>query len=517
MKPEELGFWNWAQRDPDRIALFDTEEKIVTFGELLSACNRVANGLRKHGLETGDGVAVVMPNCPAFYEIFLAALQTGLYFTPINHYLAAGEMAYVIKDSEAKALFVHENYGSKVRKAVTQAHLSNRSCFAIGEIPDFQSFAEFKAGYSDALPDNRTAGISMVYTSGTTGKPKGVKQPLPDEPPEGAKSTRVQIGEIIDWHVGDGVYLLNGPLHHSAPIGFSTLALHMGHTVIMTDKWEAEDVLRLIDKYKVTNIQMVPIHFHRLLKLSEEVRSRYDVSSIKSVLHSASPCPKNVKMAMIDWWGPVIYEQYGGTEGGFTFCNSKEWLAKPGTVGKPWPGTEIKILDDNNNELPPCEVGAVYAKTSLGPPTYFKDKEKTDSARWGDFFTIGEMGYLDEDGWLFLVDRKSDMLVSGGVNIYPAEIEAVLMQHPKIRDAAVIGVPNEEWGEEVKAILEMEPGFESGEEVINEVLVFCRENLAGYKIPRSVEFMDELPRGPNGKLYKRQLREKYWQGHEKRI
>ena len=512
-----LGFWPWAALEPDRLALVDPAERRVSFGALHSACNRVANGLRAMGLRRGDGIAVILPNCVEFYEVFLAALQTGLYFTPINHFLTAREGAYVLADCEAKVLVSHSQFAETTHGVLAESGFEAGSCLAVGDVDGLRSYAQFKTQHSATPPADRSAGTNMVYTSGTTGKPKGVRSPLPAGVPESPTAIRAAMGEMIGWKSGDGVYLLNGPLHHSAPIAFSTLALHLGHTVVMTDQWDAERVLALIDRYRVTNTQMVPIHFHRLVKLPEAVKRRHDVSSVRSILHSAAPCPVPVKREVIEWFGPVVYEYYGGTEGGVTHCNSQEWLGKPGTVGQPWPGVEISILDDEMNPLPATEVGAVYFKTPNGPPEYFKDPVKSESARHRDFFTLGEMGYLDEDGWLFLVDRKSDMLVSGGVNIYPAEIEAVLLQHPKVQDAAVFGVPNEEWGEEVKAVLEPVAAVEDGAPLAQEVLGFCQDKLARYKLPRSIEFIDEMPRGPNGKLYKRQLREPYWQGRQKKI
>ncbi len=514
---EGIGFWPWAIRDPHRLALVDPAERQVTFGELHAACNRVANGLLGMGLKPGDGIAVILPNCAEFYEILLAASQIGLYFTPINHFLVASEVAYVLADCEARVLFSHEQYAEATLGALAEAGFSREHCFAVGEIEGVRSYADFKSAHSTSPPADRTAGATMVYTSGTTGKPKGVRRPLPSGSPEEGAASQSLTGEGVGWKPGDAVYLLNGPLHHSAPVGFSSLALHMGHTVVMTEKWEAESVLRLIDKYRVTNTQMVPIHFHRMVKLREEVKRRYDVSSVRSILHSAAPCPVPVKRAIIDWFGPVVHEYYGGTEGGVSRCDSEQWLTKPGTVGKPWPGVEISILDDEMNPRPAGEVGAVYFKTPGGPPEYFKDASKSESVRHGEFFTLGEMGYVDEDGWLFLVDRKSDMLVSGGVNVYPAEIETVLLEHPKVHDAAVFGVPNEEWGEEVKAVLEPTAGVQAGQQLADEVLEYCRTRLARYKLPRSIDFIDEMPRGANGKLYKRKLRETYWEGRERKI
>ena len=504
-----IGFWDWATRDPERVALINPDGEWTTYRELLASSRCVAHGLIEQGLKAGDSVATVLPNCVELYEVLMASLEIGLYFTPINHYLVANEIAYVLSDSEAKALFAHGDYSETVRDVLTRSGFASDRTFGIGGFDGMPSYTDFKKASSSSPPAHRTAGLVMVYTSGTTGRPKGVREPFVEQSPEESAIVRAAFGSLIGWRPGEDHYLLNGPLHHSAPLAFSSMALHMGHTVVMTDKWDAEAALKLIDAHKITNTQMVPIHFHRLLKLPESVRSRYDVSSVKSILHSAAPCPVSVKRAMIDWFGPVIHEFYGGTEGGVSYCDSEEWLAKPGTVGKPWPTVDVRILNEAREALPNGEIGVVYFRSSKEPPEYFNDPIKTEASRHGEFFTLSDVGYLDKDSWLFLVERRTDMLISGGVNIYPAEIEAVLLEHPKVRDAAVIGIDNQEWGQEVKAILEAVHAEDTGDALANEVIAFCRGKLAGFKIPRSIDFVEELPRAPNGKLYKRQLRETY--------
>jgi long-chain acyl-CoA synthetase len=299
---------------------------------------------------------------------------------------------------------------------------------------------------------------------------------------------------------------------------FNTSSLHLGHTVVLMDKWTPEGTLERVERYKVTTSHLVPTMFHRLLALPEEERNRYDVSSWTNVVHAAAPCPVPTKRAMFDWWGPVIYEYYAATEGGGTTVKPDEWLAKPGTVGQPWPTAEIKILDDDGNEVPPNTPGTVWIK----PPgaaafEYHKDKKKTGDSWKDGFFTVGDVGYLDEDGWLFLSDRKIDMIISGGVNIYPAEIEAVLVNHPSVLDAAVFGIPHDEFGEEVKAVVELAPGTEPSDQLAAEITAYAREHLAGYKVPRSIDFTDEFPRTETGKLVKRELRDPYWAGRDRTI
>ena len=299
--------------------------------------------------------------------------------------------------------------------------------------------------------------------------------------------------------------------------------MHFGHQLVLMDKWDAEEMLRLIDRYKVTESHMVPTQFHRLLLLPEEVRAKYDCSSTRTMIHAAAPCPPDIKRKMIDWWGLSIYEYYAATEGGGTIVTPEEWLKKPGTVGKAWPNAEVRIYDDEGNQMPTGEQGSVYML--LGDNARFEykgDKEKTDENRLTSddgklFFTVGDIGYLDEDGYLFLCDRKIDMIISGGANIYPAEIENTLITHPKVGDVAVFGIPNQDWGEEIKAVIEPAPGQEGGEALTAELLEFCVDRLAKFKIPRSFDYTNELPRDPNGKLYKRKLRDPYWEGHDRSI
>jgi long-chain acyl-CoA synthetase len=300
-------------------------------------------------------------------------------------------------------------------------------------------------------------------------------------------------------------------------LSFASNHLHMGHTLVLMDKWTPEGTLDLIEKYKVTTSHMVPTQFRRLLALPESVKQGRNLSSLRHMIHSAAPCPVDVKHAMLKWWGPVIYEYYSASEGGGTTATPQDWLAHPGTVGKAWPISQIKIIRDDGTDAAPGEVGTVYISMGQHKFEYFKDQEKTRNSWRGSFFTVGDAGYLDADGFLFLCDRKSDMIISGGVNIYPAEIESVLCGHPKVGDVAVFGIPDEDWGEQVKAVIEPAPGAEAGPELAQDILAFCKQHLAAFKVPKTVDFMPQLPRDPNGKLYKRKLRDPYWAGRDRAI
>jgi long-chain acyl-CoA synthetase len=350
--------------------------------------------------------------------------------------------------------------------------------------------------------------MSMLYTSGTTGQPKGVERPISVPPPAAAVINPVMRGGYLP---GQHLHLCTGPLYHAAPLGYSLVAPLLGGAgVVLMDGWEAEDTLRLIQQHRITHAHMVPTMFHRLLSLPAEVRARYDVSSLVYVLHGAAPCPVPLKRALIEWFGPVVYEYYGATEGVGTFVDSISWLKKPGTVGQPFPPDQIRVLDDDGNDLPPGVPGKIYLKMPPSAPfRYYKDDAKTRNAFRGEYFTLQDVGYLDEDNYLFLTDRSANLIISGGVNIYPAETDAVLLTHPAVFDVGVIGVPNPEWGEEVKAVIELRPDYPASEALAQELIAYCRARLAHYKCPRSVDFVAKLPRYDSGKLYKHALREEY--------
>jgi long-chain acyl-CoA synthetase len=513
-----MGFWNIAQEEPDRLALVDPDGVEVTYGELLERSNRLVHGLRALGLQPGDDVAVVLPNGLDLYALFFAAMQAGWYFTPINHHLVGPEIAYIVEDSEAQALVVHERFADVCATAGKEISLAAERRFAVGSVDGYRPFEELTAGQPSTLPEHRTVGAPMHYTSGTTGKPKGVRRTLSEADPDEAGHLTSFLLMLFGIQPHDGnVHICGSPLYHTAVLLFSSSSIHMGHPVVLMDRWTPESMLELIQHHRVTHSHMVPTQFHRLLSLPEEVRAGYDVSSLRHMIHAAAPCPPEIKRRMIEWWGNAIDEYYAATEGGGTLVTAEQWMAKPGTVGLPWPTSEIRIFDDAGEDVPTGEIGTVYMRMGAGEFEYFKDKDKTEANRRAGFFTVGDVGYLDEDDYLFLCDRKADMIISGGVNIYPAEIEGVLLAHPKVADAAVFGIPHEDWGEEIKAVIEPAPGAEPGDALTEELLAFCRENLAKFKLPKSVDYTDEMPRDPNGKLYKRKLRDPYWEGRTRAI
>jgi len=503
--------WSIAGEDPSRVAVIQAGGGAITFGKLAERANRLTHGLRGLGLAPGDVVAAVLANELAMLELNLAALQGGLYLVPINNRLTATEITYILEDSGARALVCSPRFAVTTKAAMT-ALATPPEAFATGDgAPGFRPYAELASGVPGTRPEDRTAGATMHYTSGTTGKPKGVRRALtgldPDQMAQILASFLAMFG--VQPH-GGGVHLTLSPLYHAAPMIFTTTSLHAGHTAVLMDGWSAEETLRLIEAHRVTTSHMVPTQFHRLLALPEDVRETADVSSLTHVIHAAAPCPVEVKRRMLEWWGPVIYEYYGATEGGGTLVTPGEWLERPGTVGRAWPGSEVRVEDDDGRPCPPGVPGSVWLSLGLADFQYHRDEEKTRAGRRSGFFTVGDVGYLDEDGYLFLCDRKADMIISGGVNIYPAEIESVLFSHSAVRDAAVFGVPDEEWGEQVKAVIETAPGTEPGPELASDLIEFCRKRLATYKCPRSIDFVDELPREPTGKLAKRRLRDPYW-------
>jgi long-chain acyl-CoA synthetase len=513
-------FWGFAQKHPRHLAVVDADERRVTAGALLAEVNRLSRGLQALGLRRGASVAAMLPNSVQAMELYLAVQQIGLYLTPINYHLVGPEIAYILQDCEAGVFVVHARYADACRKAVEETGFPADRVYAVGPAPAFNSYAALKAGQSPAPPDDRSLGAVMNYTSGTTGRPKGVRRPLPEAPIEDTDLGAPLAGYKISREEPDNVHLLACPWYHTAPTILAAPSMHLGHTLVIMDRFQPERALDLIQRYRVTLTHLVPTQFVRLLALPDDERRRYDTSSLRHVIHGAAPCSPDVKRRMIEWLGPVLDEYYASTEGvGGTIIFSDEWLRKPGSVGKPRDDLEIVIMDDDGNVLPPRQVGTVYSVTRGRPAfEYFKDPEKTERSRRGEYRTVGDVGYLDEDGYLFLSDRKADMIISGGVNIYPAEIESVLIAHPRVADVAVFGVPNAEWGEEVKAVVELVPGQQpQADEVRAELLEFLEGRLARYKLPRTIDFMDALPRDPNGKLYKRRLRDPYWVGQPRAI
>jgi long-chain acyl-CoA synthetase len=514
----ELGFWNLAQAEPDTLALVDPTGREWTRGELFAEANRIAHGLRASGLERGDCVALVLPNCWEFIAINLAVTQIGLYMSPINNHLTGPEIAYIVKDSGAKVFFGSERFSEACQAAREEIGFPSDHCFSIGSVPGFRPFAELTEGRSAELPTDRSTGQVMNYTSGTTGKPKGVRRALPEIEPEVMASMSALFLSMFDLQPGDeNVHICGSPLYHTAVLMFSTQSLHFGHAVVLMDKWTPEGMLELIERHKVTQSHMVPTQFNRLLSLPEEVRAKYDVSSLRAMIHAAAPCPIETKWKMLDWWGDTIYEYYAATEGGGTLAKPEEWKKYPGTVGKAWPTADVKIFDDEGKELPTGQIGTVYMRMPQANFEYKDAPEKTRDNRIGDYFTVGDIGELNEEGFLFLRDRKNDMIISGGANLYPAEIEAEMIQHPQVADVAVFGIPHADWGEEVKAVVEPVEGSSPSDALREDIFEFLKPRLAKMKTPRTIDFIDALPRDPNGKLYKRKLRDPYWQGQERQI
>jgi len=514
---EVVGFYRYAKAEPERLALVDPDGREVTAGALLEEANRISNGLRSLGLQTGDCVATVLPNSVEMIAVYLAAMQTGLYICPINWHLAGPEIAYIVSDSEAKAVVGHERFADALQVAAKEV-ASDVRWFSVGDVPSFQPYGDLTDDQPDTDPPDRTAGEPMHYTSGTTGRPKGVRRNLSGLDPDDLSALTTGFLGMFGIQPHDGhVHVCGSPLYHTAVLRFAASAMTLGHLLVLMDRWTPEDMLRLIDQYRGTYSHMVPTQFHRLLALPDEVKAKYDVSSLRNVIHAAAPCPVDIKRRMLEWWGPVIYEYYAATEGGGTLVTPEQWLEKPGTVGLPWPISEVRVVDDEGNDCPPGVIGTVYMKMGTGDFEYFKDKEKTEANRLAGFFTVGDVGEMDEDGYLFLRDRKSDMIISGGVNIYPAEIENEFLTHPKVADAAVFGIPHDDWGEEIKAVVEPAPGIEPGDELAQELLDYLGTRLAKFKLPRTIDWIEEMPRDPNGKLYKRRLRDPYWEGRESKI
>jgi long-chain acyl-CoA synthetase len=516
-----LGFWRLAQQEPDWIAAIDPDGTEYPAGELLARANRLVHGLRALGLDKGDGICGLVPNGVDGLVLYLAALQAGWYYTPINWHLTGPEIGYIVADSEAKAFFVHERYAAAGASAADEAKLDPRRRFAFGAehgVPGFRPYAELVSGQPASLPADRTNGATMHYTSGTTGRPKGVRRRLAGVDPDDQGELLTFLLSFFGITPGrPNAHLVTSPNYHTAVTQFGGTHLHMGHTLVYMDRWDAEEALRLIERYQITSTHMVPTHFKRLLSLPEQVRESYDLSSMKWAIHAAAPCPVPLKWQMLDWWGDCVWEYYAATEGGGTIASPQDWRAHPGTVGKAWPISELLVVDEDGKEVPPGTLGTIYLKMPGIEFEYKGDKAKTEAGRRQGFFTVGDMGYLTEDGFLFLSDRKADMIISGGANIYPAEIEKEIIVHPKVADVAVFGIPDDVWGEQIKAVVEPAAGVAPGPELTAEILAALDGRLARMKYPRSIDYIERMPREPNGKLLKRKLRDPYWKDRERAI
>ena len=494
----------WAEVHGDKIAVHDPLGT-HSFRKINASANRIVRLLRERGLKEGDAVALMCSNRGEWIEVLSACLRGGYRLTPVNWHLAADEVEYIINDCDAKALFAETRYPAALSAKAPALTLK----VSIGEdAHGFEPYEKLLRAFDASDITDPTPGSSMLYTSGTTGRPKGVYR---------RNTAGMAMANMAE---PDDVQLCAGPAYHAAPLAFDVRSsMIMGIPLVFVDRWDSEQILKLIQDYKVTRAHLVPIMFQRLLNLPEDVRKKYDVSSLRYIIHGAAPCPPEVKKAMIDWVGPIINEYYAGSEGGAGFVvSSEEWLTKPGTVGKLPDPSALRILDDEGNEVAQGTSGTLYFRVSpIAPFEYYKDPAKTAAAHKGDYFTLGDVGYLDEDGYLFLTGRTAECIISGGVNIYPQEIDNELIKHPAVEDACTIGVPNEEWGEEVKSVLTLNPGFAGSEELAADITKFARGHLAGFKVPRSIEFVQALPRSPAGKIQRKKVRDPYWAGRARSI
>ena len=511
----------WGIEFPDKPAVIHAVTgETLTYGELNKRSNRLAQLLWARGLRRGDHIALFMENNLRYFEVTWAALRSGLYLTTVNRYLTAEEAAYIIDNSESLALITSSHLGEIARELPALAP-NCRTWLMAGDAEEgFEDYEEALAGQSPENLADEPSGSFMLYSSGTTGRPKGIYRPLPDTKIHDDAGPVGGLQQGLWGFDQNTVYLSPAPLYHSAPIAFCTAAQALGATVVMMPRFDELGALRAIEEHRVTHSQWVPTMFTRMLKLPEEQRRGYDLSSHRVAIHAAAPCPAGVKQQMLDWWGPIIYEYYGATElNGFTHATPEEWLAHPGTVGRSILGV-IHICDESGAELPVGQPGIVYFEMPQMPFEYLKDPGKTKEAQHpqhSNWSALGDVGYVDDEGYLYLTDRATFMIISGGVNIYPQEIEDILIMHPKVADVAVVGVPNEEMGEEVKAVVQPIAAEAGNDELAEELLAYARDHLARYKCPRSIDFMEQLPRLPTGKLYKRLLKDRYWGREGSRI
>ncbi len=508
-----------AQTHPDKpAAVLHSSGEALTYKQLDERSNQLARLLQENGLRPGDHIAVFMENRLEYFECFWAGVRSGLYVTAINRYLKPEETAYIFKDSTSRAVISSATMKGLAADLPSLAPDVDVWLSVDGGIDGFRDYRASIASMSTEPLADQPRGDTMLYSSGTTGRPKGIKRPLTgldiDDPD--AVARLVPLLQFMFGFDESTVYLSPAPLYHSAPLGFTTSTQSMGATVVVMERFDAAEALRAIEQHQVTHSQWVPTMFSRMLKLPEAQREGFDWSSHKVAIHAAAPCPVEVKKQMFDLWGPIIYEYYAGTEvNGFVFCSPEDWLEHPGTVGRSILGT-IHVCDDEGNELPAGQSGTIYFEREEVTFEYHNDPAKTRGSQHPEhvtWSTLGDVGYVDEEGFLFLTDRKAFMIISGGVNIYPQEIEDCLIMHPKVADVAVIGVPNQDMGEEVKAVVQPEAGSKGDDALSSELLAYAAEHLAGYKVPVSIDFRPELPRLPTGKLYKRLLRDEYWASH----
>ncbi|WP_414731306.1 AMP-binding protein [Vineibacter terrae] len=506
-----------AGTTPDKPAyIMAGSGEVVTYRQLEERSNRIAQLFRDRGLKAGDHIAIFLENHPRFFEICWAAQRSGLVYTAVSSRLTAAEVDYIVGDCGARLLITSRHLEKPAAELAGLMPGVGTRLMIDGTIAGYEPFEETVARYPATRIADEVSGQDMLYSSGTTGRPKGVKVPLTLEAID-AVNPSLHLTRQAYGLDADTVYLSPAPLYHAAPLRFNMMMMRLGATCVIMEHFDAEDYLRQVEKHKVTHTQLVPTMFVRMLKLPEEVRRRHDVSSLKCAIHAAAPCPVQVKEQMMAWWGPVLHEYYGGTEGnGMTMVGPQDWLTHKGTVGRAVVG-KIRIVGEDGEELPVGEAGTIYFAEGR-EFAYHNDPGKTAESRhpkgWS---TLGDVGYVDADGFLYLTDRKAFMIISGGVNIYPQEAENVLISHPAVVDVAVFGVPNEDFGEEVKAVVQPRDMGEAGPALAEALIAYCRQHLSPVKCPRSVDFEAELPRHPTGKLYKRLLRDRYWSGRQSRI
>ncbi len=503
----------FAETTPDKPALIMAGSgERMTYRELNDRSNQLAQLLHAEGLQVGDRFAIWAENVLDYFVGYWAAHRSGLYYTAVNRFLSAEEGGFILSDSGSKALITTPRYKDVANEALKQAPNCTIKLMVGGSDEAYRDFDKALDAFPAEPLENEPLGSIMLYSSGTTGQPKGIKRPLTGLPVQESPMFPSMMGRLVGGFGEDTIYLCPAPLYHAAPLSWSAGLHEVGGTAVIMEKFDPLQCLEYIERYKVTAVQVVPTMFVRMLKLPEKDRSRYDLSSLKFCVHAAAPCPLEVKQQMLDWWGPIIFEYYAGTEGnGMTFIGPEDWLAHPGSVGKPMMGV-LHICDDEGNELPTGDAGTIYFENETMPFEYHGAPEKTRAAQHPEhpnWSALGDVGYIDDDGFLFLTDRKAFMIISGGVNIYPQEIEDCLIMHDKVADVAVFGLPDEEMGEFVQAVVQPADGVEGDDELAAELVAYMRNSIAHYKVPKVVDFRAELPRLPTGKLYKRILKDEY--------
>lgn len=503
-------FWGIAAAEPDRPAVVDVDGTTWSAGRLLARTHQLSHALRAAGVGAGDSVTVVLKNRADYLALELATGQGGVYLVPAGVHLTAAELTHVVGDSASRLVFADDVSIGAAREAVASLGLGDSAIVGVDLTDDsagLASIEDFVRDQPTSAPDDRAAGRYMYYTAGTTGSPKGVVVPATTATPEEDADGWVPVfATAFDFTPFDGVHLVTGPLYHRGPGIWALVTLHLGHTIVLMRSFDPEAMLRLVDRHRVTSSHIVPTIFHRMLQLPEDVRRTYDVSSLTQVLHAAAPCPVHVKRAMIAWLGPVLWEYYGSTEGGGTMVRPEEFEDHPGSVGRPWPGARVRITDEDRRPLPAGEEGTIWI--SNGTTFHYRGAEDKTRASWdGEWFTVGDVGHLDADGWLFIGDRRSDLVITGGVNVYPAEVEDALLAHPWVADAAVVGLPDDEWGQRVTAVVEPRPEAPSEAELREALDAHCHVALTGPKVPRRYVFVDAMPRNEIGKVSRGRVRD----------